>query len=303
MTRPGRPSVLTEDVLAQIAELRGEGLGRELAELRFLLRHGLFLPGQGYAIAILNEKPGRIVRFLSLSGFSIAMQLADGGEFGIVAVLEAQEIAYTEGFREKVKSVVREIGANRESELVTVALLVAEMAGVNVLKELESANELREMEIFAASDSDLDELRAIVLELSAGAQEKLLDGAPETRLIQAKIRREFNRRKKEDGGRQIHDRRFARLRRDLGVKDEWLVKGAETGGLVWRLPLPWLSSLSRLSSTHMGRTEPTEPTEAKGGDLPYAYDEDSGPVHADPRKQAALERLRGVLKNDGEGSS
>ena len=27
MTRPGRPSVLTEDVLAQIAELRGEGLG------------------------------------------------------------------------------------------------------------------------------------------------------------------------------------------------------------------------------------------------------------------------------------
>jgi hypothetical protein len=209
-----------------------------------------------------------------------------------------REIWGSEAFRTKIAVAVEHLGANRDSELGTIAMLVAEMAGVDILEELKAANKLRDVATFVASDSDLEELRDALLSVAGPIQTGILDEAPDVPVRQVDVKRRFNAQRKAGGERPLSDKAFARLRRELEVKDDWIVHGSRTGGLVWRLPLPWLSSLSRLSSLHMEKTEATEATEPTVGQV---YNENEGPHHPDSRKDAALQRSRNeAMREDGK---
>ena len=58
-----------------------------------------------------------------------------------------EALARTTEFQSRVRAVAGELGANRESELLTIALLVAQMVPVDVVNSLSSARELRAVEI------------------------------------------------------------------------------------------------------------------------------------------------------------
>jgi hypothetical protein len=206
-----------------------------------------------------------------------------------------QEIASSESFREKITGAVEQLGANRDSELGSIAMLIAEMAGVDVLGEIREANKLRDVAMFAASDSDLDELHGAVLDVAGPIQDGILDKAPHVPVRQAPIRKKFNERRKASGERPISNRAFARLRREAGVKDEWIVHG-KTGGLVWNLPLPYLRYLRTSDSLPMEGSEVTEVTEV--GRAERVYDEDIGPIHPDRRKDAALRKAQAEATRD-----
>jgi len=202
-----------------------------------------------------------------------------------------QGIAESDAFQDKVREVVAELGANRDSELATIALLVAEMAGVDVLEELRDAGNLRAIEVAVSTGSDLEEMSEIIVELSGVEQSRLLDAATKTiRMKQSDVRKKFNANRKARGERSISDATFAKLRREIGIREEWL--GSHARAIYWEVPVPFLGTL-----THQGHQahpdsigsvgESGEPGESRSGQV---YDEDAGPKNPDPRKEAALRR-------------
>jgi hypothetical protein len=201
-----------------------------------------------------------------------------------------KEIAYSETFEDKVRAAVVRMGANRDSELATVALLVAEIAGVNVLEALNEAGKLRAIESFAASDTDLDDLRQALLEIAGPIQTGILDAAPTVRLKQAGIRRKFDANRKARNASRLGDGAFATLRREL-IPPEWI--GSHGNALFWNVPAPFLTTLANQANqanpdSIWSAGYPGEPGEPRA----QAYNEDGGPNHPDPRKDAALRRAR-----------
>ena len=125
-----------------------------------------------------------------------------------------------ESFQGRLKRAVPEIGANRETELSTIGLLVAEMAGVDVTDDLRAANEA------ATSLGDpepLEQLRLAVRALIRDAREKGnvgIDGS--VRLLQRVVRDNVNNLRLLQKQRTLSDGEFAKWRRDLGVDDNLL---------------------------------------------------------------------------------
>lgn len=151
-----------------------------------------------------------------------------------------KEIAYSAEFKKKVKRVVEELGANRESELVTIALLVAEMAGVDVVEELNAAVRTRETSNEDTAD-DLEALSEVVQNLAETGCAKTLVGSGLVRIKQSLVKHELNRRRKEQNDRPISDRRLAMLRRELGVSESWLSKPGNA--VIWNLPERFVADL------------------------------------------------------------
>ena len=154
-----------------------------------------------------------------------------------------QTIAESEAFRRKVKTVVAELGANRDSELMTVALLTAEIAGVDVLSELRSATEQREAILAESSDEAIGEIAAVVSDMARAAPKPLEGDGGFVRIPQARILEEVNRRRKQLGKLPLGSRRFASCRRELRVKDEWMVCVHKAS--VWNLPLSFVAEVAR----------------------------------------------------------
>ncbi len=153
-----------------------------------------------------------------------------------------RRVAFSPEFAQKVGSAARKLGANRESEPLTVALLTAEIAGMDVTEELSSASNLRETELTEAEGEALEELRDVVLDLTGTRTVKLDASSNEVSVKQSDVRRDINRRRKERGERPLSDRRFATLRRELGVKDLWL--GTRSRAPWWSLPELFLGRLN-----------------------------------------------------------
>ncbi len=158
-------------------------------------------------------------------------------------------IAGSEGFREKVRAVVTELGANRESELAVIALLVAHVAGLDILAELRKANELRQAVSGEADADDLAQIAQVVLELATVTNAKILDEAPEVTIRQPDIKKRVNEGRKAAGQRAMTDSRFATLRQELGIKAEWLTN--THGTLVWHIPSSWPTWATWATSLHM----------------------------------------------------
>jgi hypothetical protein len=155
-----------------------------------------------------------------------------------------EAIAYTAEFRTKVRESVEELGANRDSELVTIALLVGEMAGLDVRAELLAAGELRKASVADAESEDLPALADSIRETLA-AFPKTLDGEPTfIRIRQKAVKDALNRKRSSVGERPVGGKEFASLRRTIGVADGWL-RVANGHALSWTLPMNFLEQLDR----------------------------------------------------------
>ncbi|MCI4321737.1 MAG: hypothetical protein L3K05_05470 [Thermoplasmata archaeon] len=185
--------------------------------------------------------------------------------WGARAVVEfppdrVREIAMSPTFRAKVRAVVQELGANRDSELMTVALLTAEIAGVDVLATLKLASEHRESSAADTADDALGELAAVVGDLARSSPRALGEVDGITRLKQSSIAEELNRRRRESGKYGLGTQRLAKCRRELGVKDEWLRASHKASW--WHLPREFLTGLepSVAAPSTTGATPPGSPT-------------------------------------------
>ncbi len=182
------------------------------------------------------------------------------GEYARKAFREewVKKTAHTTAFREKVRKAVPELGANRDSELGAMAVLVAEMIRVDVIEELREASELAKTLTGEGLGDLLGELAEIVLEKVGPLQESILEDSPVVRLSQKELKDELNRRRKERQEPVLLDRDFAKLRRDFEVKDEWLRRPKNR--IVWNLPLPFLRGLEDMANSPI----PPNPNEEPG---------------------------------------
>jgi len=173
-----------------------------------------------------------------------------------------EAIAYSPEFEAKVEAVLKELGANRAAEIVTVALLVAEMAGIDVLADLREANALREIASEASASEDREELLEVLEDLTrveiASKKEELFGPVKILRVRQKDVFDEFNRRKRERGEKPIWRKSFVSVRREAGIGEAWIRDNH--GSLVWNLPVDWVrTNLLRESDSPMVTPEP--PTE------------------------------------------
>jgi hypothetical protein len=154
-----------------------------------------------------------------------------------------KEIVFSEPFRLKVKASVEELGANRDSELTATALLVAEMAGVNVVAELQTASVAKNAAVMDASGDELADLAAAILSVARSGQ-RALDAKPgQVRLRQKTVKDTLNERLRRQGDRPISDRQFKTQRRAIGIEDAWL-RTRSGNALTWVVPTSYLEQLA-----------------------------------------------------------
>jgi hypothetical protein len=168
-----------------------------------------------------------------------------------------RHVAESEEFRAKVKTVVRERGANRDSELMTVALLTAEIAGVDVLSTLRTATEHREAAGSESADEAIEELAEVVSDLARAAPRPLGGGTGPVRLKQTLVAQELDRRRHAAGKFPIGTKRLARCRRELGVKDDWIRTVHKAAW--WHLPEEFLRGLEPADNAPEPVAPPTSP--------------------------------------------
>ena len=145
-----------------------------------------------------------------------------------------REVAESTGLAEKRRRVLEATGANRDTEQVLVALLVAEIAEVEVATELRSAVELRRASVGTQDAGDLEDVTEAILAATGSAQERLIEESPVLRVWFRELKKEVNRRRDERKEPHMSDRRLATMLTQVGVSESW--KGA-TGNRV-RFDLP-----------------------------------------------------------------
>src|SRR5208283_727753 len=147
---------------------------------------------------------------------------------------QLKAIAYSDEFKAKVEKAVPELGANRESEIAMVALLVAEMAGIDVATELRAASEVRAIAVADAEDSALEDLAAAIVSV-LGLVQKALDAKVDTvRIKQKAVKDALNTARKSRGERTVGNAEFSKLRDALGIENEWLAT-LSGHALVWNV--------------------------------------------------------------------
>ena len=221
---------------------------------------------------------------------------------------DVRAIAYSDANLAMVREMATEIGANRESELMTVAALVAAISGVGVTPALKAAAERRRIELEAIEHRDIDQLRQAIV---AVWNEAVMSGHTDDvlRVKQTVVRKHFDAIRKAARDYPVGDRQFARLRRDVGVRDDWL--GTRGGKAVhWKLPVSFV-----LDCLNESVDEPPEGVQGGGpgwvtlgdkGDLPR---HDGGVTQGHPRSPkggspkeggvVAVERLLAGASDDG----
>ena len=150
-----------------------------------------------------------------------------------------EALTYTHDFELKMQEATKEIGANRESELTTIAMLVAEVLGVDVVKDLKTAQELRASELASAmANSYVDEFLSV---LRAELKDLIpVDGI--TRIKQSDIKRSWDDQLKiEHHERAATASQFAELREAAGIS-RWMVKD-HAGSYYWNLDAEFMTKL------------------------------------------------------------
>ncbi len=189
-----------------------------------------------------------------------------GKEWGTAALKafpreRLRDLTWTPEFERKVKDVLGTVPGGRDAELMTIALLVAEMAEVDVLKELKDANELREMETFASSDPAHDLLREVIHEKAYDLGITVTGTSDVALGKQEDYRVALNARLKSAGDRPASNRRFKQLLRDIGFKEGWRRERHHT--IYWVVPLNDLKILLGLGSA--ATSPPSSPPDGPSG--------------------------------------
>lgn len=217
-----------------------------------LLDRGFVIPtakAQGteaYSYVLMNFWPdvGSLPQELDQWGKSVSQEFTDE---------KLRKIAFSDAFKAKVSQAVMEIGANRESELVSMAMLVAEVAGIDIIKELHDATASR-----PASDEsiagDLEELQQVITDMAVNLHQTLIDKSPVIRFKQSEVRKAINKRRKDEGERPIFDRHLSVLREEIGINRSWLQKTGNA--MYWDLPEQFVRTLGTLATLATSQNEP-----------------------------------------------
>jgi hypothetical protein len=138
-------------------------------------------------------------------------------------------------FETAVRSVLGRTGATRGAELMTTALIVTRIAGIDLSLALREASGARERETGTSRGVEelLDALRALVVRAGPG-----LDASEYVVVAQTSVRAEIDRARKEQRLLPLKDGEFAQLRRDALIQDAWRVK--VHGYPHWKIPKSFL---------------------------------------------------------------
>ncbi len=136
------------------------------------------------------------------------------------SVADCEEMVKGEVFREKLeRAVPTGLGATREAQLGTIALIVSEMIGVDVTDDIHRAFELTSMVTELANIEDLDELYDI---LEQFVTERI---SPEDTIVKVKnaeFKQRLNRYRRTLDKPPLSQKKFSQLRRDAGLVDQFL---------------------------------------------------------------------------------
>ena len=138
-------------------------------------------------------------------------------------------------FGEKVRAVLDALEANRNAEIVTVAVLLAEVVGVDLTKSLREAKAAKDRDegVSRGVEELIDALRAVAARSPPKLSESEFFVIP-----QAAVRAEIDRVRKESHLLPIKNGELARYRKDARVSDEWRV--IIRGRYYWKLPRSFL---------------------------------------------------------------
>lgn len=198
---------------------------------------GFILPTEkgkeySYVVRAISPKWGDMTRRLDTWGEAARPRLDP------VRLLERLEAP---DFQAKVRSVLGVLGANRNAELVTVALLVAEAVGVDLEGELRDALSAKERE---ATENEWAVALSDLLPGIARSAPKL-EEAPFYVVKQKEVKVALDQRRGERRIPPCSDADFARWRRDLGIRSEWLRRRGRA--TYWHLPKEFVDGLEEPS--------------------------------------------------------
>ncbi len=145
-----------------------------------------------------------------------------------------QEITQTPEFRTKLRTAVGKIGADRDSELGTVALLVAEAARIDVADSLRAALGRKVAVQGDLERNEVEELLEVLDGFSGPGNIK----SGFLRVRQKDVKEAINLRRKERRELPVSDKRLALLRHEAGIKDKWLSHPGRA--TFWNVPVDWL---------------------------------------------------------------
>ena len=188
-----------------------------------------------------------------------------------------------DSFEVEVRSVLGRSSATRGAELMTTALLVCEIVGVDALQSLREANAARDREAGASRGVEdlLEALRTV-----AGRAGPGLSPSEFVVVRQTEVRAEMDRARKERRMFPLKDGEFSRLRKDALIRDDWRIKihGVDH----WKVPRTFLA-------TYTGGDPPESPE-------PPApqVDRVSGVARVDP--VGAVGGAAGSQRTDGKAS-
>ena len=177
-----------------------------------------------------------------------------------------EQLARSPEFRVELKAIAGEVGANRESELLAIALLVAHMIPADVGPSLLSAKLLREVEVSEEQTEALEEVRDVVLATMSRTVTFAEGGAEVYRVVQRTVRDAISLRRKDRQERPITPSRLALLRREMGVKDVWLRD--HHGSLIWNLPKAFVEGLREATTESTPHTVSKTTQNTLSGDTP-----------------------------------
>lgn len=159
-----------------------------------------------------------------------------GDVHGVWSFAQVCERIKEPSFEARVRSVLGSSEATRGAELMTTALIVSEVVGIDVTGSLRQASEARERE--SGASHGVEELVTSVRTLAA----RIAPGLTESEFIvlpQTSVRAEIDRVRKERHVPPLRDGEFARLRRDSLIQDSWRIK--LHGYPHWRIPKTFLT--------------------------------------------------------------
>ncbi len=171
-----------------------------------------------------------------------------------------REIASSDEFRAKVHGILGSgMGANRDSELVTIALLVCEVSGVQVDSSIRAALDHK-----AALSGTLEanEVAELLDALRHYYPERVVDvgGEKVLRVSQADVKATINLARRDRRELPMSDRRMALVRREAGIKDRWL--RSYHGARVWLVPVNWCAENLGASEVVAENAQPVSPSES-----------------------------------------
>jgi hypothetical protein len=195
---------------------------------------------------------------------------------------DMEALARTPEFLRKLRA-ISSVLEGRDAQLLITALLVAELAGVDLEAELRRAMEIRHAEEAISSDEDLDDLSQALLEL-AGTQKKLETGEFYV-VTRSTIKKALDKRR---GHRRLPPSKkseFDSWLRDMGVRDEWVRPGHRKQYWV-HLPVEFISGLDggEVDGTPPAPPNPPGPSDEAGG----AGGVGGAPPKPDSRPQAQV---------------